>query len=166
MQHKAESECIRCGEDLAETYRVERVERDVFVINAVSAEWQRGPRVFPESIVTRSHQLVLCDDCFGKEYTRAKRACTAWPRRCNICATDLDDDNTYFFRITLTELMPVGGEGDEIILEERVPPHALTPDVFICATCTEEHVGFANACFIADIDVDDDDDDDEIVTRT
>lgn len=158
MQHKAETECIRCGEDIGETYRVDRTERDVFVINALTAEWDKK-HVFPESIVTRSHQLILCDDCFGKEYTRAKRACTAWPRRCNICATELAE-YPIFFRATLTELVGHDSEGlGAIILDERVPPHALTPDVYVCSECMDDHVGPSNAAFIADCEWEEDDDD-------
>lgn len=158
MEVKTECECLRCGEDIAEAFRSDRSDRDVFVLTPVCAEWDaNAAHIFPEPMVTRSHQMILCDDCMSKEYIYAKRSATAWPRTCDMCTEHFENSGSAFVRVTLTALRTTDPANHALIVEEAVPPHATTPDIYICVDCVEDHLGHTDTCFLLDIEPLDDD---------
>jgi hypothetical protein len=159
MRIKLESECLLCGEDLAEDSTVD--ERDVFAIRPCTAEpspVHRHP--IPEHTITRAADMLLCDDCYAARYMTAKRGDPVWAQRCGLCHTAITTGDV-FIRATLCNVVHAD-HGQQILTgEEAVPVNMTTPDVFVCEDCTVDHLGPSNYAFLLDLEYEPEDEDED-----
>lgn len=148
MRVKCEDACLRCGGSISEPQNpTER--RDAFIVTGCHSDDWRNADIQQTS--TRAAQLSICDECFSREFMQLKRGSTVWPTKCCDCGEPLDDTGIGV-RISLGIVADVPVR-ETVMVDEVVPPHCVSPDVFICMECAVEFFGARDAYFIVDMEL-------------